>query len=108
MKDSTVKHFNNLSLSTGIPRRDASESFLQDRYLNKLSCRCKELISRGINKCGKMFVTAFEDCYSAARAHFDHSVCWPLNTQSACDLKRFLNGSELCDAIDQVDLNFTF
>ncbi|KPJ09568.1 DC-STAMP domain-containing protein 1 [Papilio machaon] len=82
--------------------KDTNESFLlQDKYLNKLSYRCKELISRGIKKCEKMFVTAFDDCYSAARGHFDHSVCWPLNTQTACDLRRFLNGSQLCDAIDQ-------
>ncbi|XP_045537623.1 protein sneaky [Papilio machaon] len=84
--------------------RDTSESFLlQEKYLNKLSYRCKELISRGINKCEKMFVTAFDECYSAAHGHFDHSVCWPLNTQTACDLRRFLNGSQLCDTIDQID-----
>lgn len=60
-------------------------------------------ITRGIFICTEMFKHAYTDCISAAPQNYIN-VCQPLKVERGCDIRRYINETEICDARELVKL----
>ncbi|XP_068620626.1 protein sneaky-like [Battus philenor] len=96
-KKRRTKEFQSKYLVTSISEADV----YQKQYLKKIEYRCEDQISRGIIKCVEMFESAYSDCCLAC-PQCAEAACSLLKVEFACEIRRFINESELCNGREQI------
>ncbi|XP_026471869.1 E3 ubiquitin-protein ligase DCST1 [Ctenocephalides felis] len=102
----TKRSIDILEKTKNLDPRDEAREF-EMKYLRKLELRCEAQLTKGAEKCRKMFGKAYDACRNKVSWAVAWLLCWPMKLTFVCNIARALGGSGSsggpCDAATQID-----